>query len=1032
MIDCLECGQPFPGGAFAGNCPVCLARRLLNPPTDADAATDLEPALRQLGELELVEELGRGGMGIIFRARQVGLGREVAVKLMRDGALAQPQDVRRFRAEAAAVAKLKHPAIVPIYEAGEADGQPYLVMELVEGRDLAEMTREAPLATRVAAGLVVGVADAVQHAHQQNILHRDLKPSNVLVDAEGRPRVTDFGLARPLEGNDPITLTGQVLGTPGYLAPEQAQGAMDIGPAADVYGLGSILFHLLTGRAPFVGSSVAETMAQVLHNEPLSPRLLNPSVPQDLASVCLKCLAKRPGERYPSAAAVAEDLGRFLRGESTLARPAGPITRLMGWARRKPALAAAMAFALITLSLGLTLSTWQWRRAVHAVGERQEQLWHSQLLEARSHRISREPGQRIEALQTLRHAAAFRPSLELRNEAIAALLLPDLGPKTNWHAVRLPHGPLAYTGDFKFCSTHRRDGRLVVLDALDAAPVAEMPGTNAEITWLQFSPDDRWLGAGFRDGVVQVWDWRRRELRQSWRTTSTQWNRPVLDFTPEGGGVIRALGGRLERSSFDREPGSRMLLTNALEFVRISPSGNHVACFGEATLELWRLEPPQLLARHEFASTVAAVAWHPHEETVVTGTDANGFFVWDFMMSPPRQVGSVHAAVTHVFFNPLGDLLVASGWGDVTEIWDTRDWTLLLRTSDGFGKHLSRDGRWMALVQEGSGFGIRAFLEPKGLRHWNVPPSLEAPTESARFSRDGRWLATAHHGGWLLWDARRGRIAARRPGNQVQSCEFAGDGSAVYTCDAAGVKRWPIRFEANLGQPDLGPPETLLTNGPPEIDRVALTQDNLKLVAVGEGAGAVLDLKTGQKHEIGDWSRRRAHWLAISPDGAWLATSHHHATNVYVYRLGPTPQFVTNLPTGGGRFAFRTDGKVLAAGAREALTLWDVGTWRFLARWPSEPISRVADVAGYSPDGGLLWVNRADRRIGLRDPNDGSTLASFVGAIDNLAWAVVYDPSGRRCAATSARPALGMWQLDELRVELRDLGLDWSQISDPR
>ena len=260
------------------------------------------------------------------------LDREVAVKVLRDAWLATPVQVKRFRAEAANAAKLKHPNIVAVHEVGEQGGQHYFAMDLVKGTNLAELTRDGPLPPRRAAELVKKVAEAVQHAHQQGVLHRDVKPSNVLLDAQGEPHVTDFGLARPMDDESSLTLTGQVLGTPGYMAPEQAKGGATVGPAADVYGLGALLFHLLTGRAPFVGASAAETLTQVLQQEPLSPRLLNPAVPVDLAAVCVKCLAKSPGERYGSAGELAEDLERFLDGEATQARPAGPVERGVRWA----------------------------------------------------------------------------------------------------------------------------------------------------------------------------------------------------------------------------------------------------------------------------------------------------------------------------------------------------------------------------------------------------------------------------------------------------------------------------------------------------------------------------------------------------------------------------------------------------------------------------------------------------------------------------------------------------------------------------
>src|SRR5262245_47239525 len=346
---CRRCGGPLAGDEIAGNCPRCLATALLSPDRSEPIATVPTPILRRLGDYELLEEMARGGMGVVFRARQVSLNREVAVKVLRDAWLATPVQVKRFRAEAANAAKLKHPNIVAVHDVGEEGGQHFFAMDLVQGQNLAESTRDGPLPPRHAAELVRKVAEAGQHAHQAGVLHRDLKPSNVLLNVEGEPHVTDFGLARPMDDESSLTLTGQVLGTPGYIAPEQAKGGGVVGPAADIYGLGSLLFHLLTGRAPFVSASTAETLTQVLQQEPLSPRLFNPAVPMDLAAVCAKCLEKEPVRRYPSAQALADDLGRFVRDEPIQARPVSPPQKLWRWCRRKPALAGTLASALLLL-----------------------------------------------------------------------------------------------------------------------------------------------------------------------------------------------------------------------------------------------------------------------------------------------------------------------------------------------------------------------------------------------------------------------------------------------------------------------------------------------------------------------------------------------------------------------------------------------------------------------------------------------------------------------------------------------------------
>ena len=265
---CCRCGAALAGDELAGNCPRCLATALLSPEGPEPETRLAVRVLRRLGDYELLEEVARGGMGVVFRARQVSLDRIVAVKVLRDAWLATPAQIKRFRAEAANAAKLKHPNIVAVHEVGEQGGQHYFAMDLVEGKNLAELTREGPLPPRRAAETVKKVAEAVQHAHQEGVLHRDIKPSNVLLDAQGEPQVTDFGLARPMDDESSLTLTGQVLGTPGYMAPEQVRGER-VGPAADVYALGAILFEILAGKAlhPSSEAGLADTITHA-HRDP--------------------------------------------------------------------------------------------------------------------------------------------------------------------------------------------------------------------------------------------------------------------------------------------------------------------------------------------------------------------------------------------------------------------------------------------------------------------------------------------------------------------------------------------------------------------------------------------------------------------------------------------------------------------------------------------------------------------------------------------------------------------------------------------
>lgn len=370
--NCPQCGAALTAEAPEGLCPACmmkagLASGGLNPnaatvgssPTQA-INPEAGVRVRYFGDYELLEEIARGGMGIVYKARQVSLKRPVALKMILAGEFATEAELKRFRTEAEAAANLQHPNIVAIHEIGEHNGQHYFSMDYVEGRNLAELTNGQPMQAQRAAGYVKTIAEAIHFAHQRGTLHRDLKPQNVLIDTSDRVRITDFGLAKQTQRESSLTQTGVVMGSPSYMPPEQATGRHDqVGPHSDVYSLGAVLYELLTGRPPFLAESAMATMMKVVEQEPASPRKLNPHVPPDLETICLKCLEKRPERRYSSARALAEELDRFLRHEPIQARPASALRKAVSWSRRHRALMTAAVSAVVLLLAGLAYGLWQ-------------------------------------------------------------------------------------------------------------------------------------------------------------------------------------------------------------------------------------------------------------------------------------------------------------------------------------------------------------------------------------------------------------------------------------------------------------------------------------------------------------------------------------------------------------------------------------------------------------------------------------------------------------------------------------------------
>jgi len=366
MRICRNCGAKIFSDAPEGLCTGCVLEAAIG--VSPDAAAEIAPGradnpapqkvtraaelLGELGDYDLLEEVGRGGQGVVFRATQKSLNRTVALKVIRLGQWASKAHLKRFRLEAEAAARLEHPGIVPIHEVGERDGSCYFSMKFIEGGQLDEVARREPIPIRRAVELIAKVARTVHYAHEHGILHRDIKPGNILLDAKGEPHLTDFGLARLVESDSSVTQTLDVLGTPSYMAPEQATGNnAAVSSVTDVYGLGAVLYQLLTGQPPFAGGATYETIKLLLDTEPRQPRLVNPKIDRDLSTICLKCLEKDPKRRYSSALALAEDLERWLNYEPIAARRTGLLARGAKWVRRNPT-SALLAACLVVIAAG--------------------------------------------------------------------------------------------------------------------------------------------------------------------------------------------------------------------------------------------------------------------------------------------------------------------------------------------------------------------------------------------------------------------------------------------------------------------------------------------------------------------------------------------------------------------------------------------------------------------------------------------------------------------------------------------------------
>ncbi|MCZ7641321.1 MAG: serine/threonine-protein kinase [Verrucomicrobia bacterium] len=800
---CPRCGAGRAPDTVAGLCPACLLQDVLaepeSPGTEAPevdsaalAAVGLAPAppvaaTDRFGDYRLEGEIGRGGMGIIYRAHQLSLNRDVALKMILAGPLNSSDFARRLRVEAEAAARLDHPHIVPIYEVGEHEGQPFYAMRLVEGLNLAQALKAGPFEPRAAATLLVTVAQAVQHAHERGVLHRDLKPSNILLDAAGQPHVSDFGLAKFVHQDSSLTLSHAALGTPSYMAPEQAAGgSKTVTTAADVYSLGAILYELLTGHPLFRAETPLEAIRNILEREPERPSRVNPRVPRDLEIICLKCLQKEPGRRYGSAGALAEDLARWLESRPIRARPTGWIERGWLWCRRKPALAAMAGALVVTLLVASAVAAW---RIAVARGHQRREAYYSAVALAEKFIQDGRPDRAMELLvqcpEALRHwewgylvaqchqeilsipahprvtgvgavsvrAVAFdAPGARLLTlgqegrlkvwDAADGQALWSLGdtqhPVTGW--ALHPQAP-----ELLFCQTTGVLRRMSLEDQREL-PVPPAVAEAGPIRGLAYAADGTRAASVTAQGWVRLWDTASARVR--WQVSLGAMEGEELVRREAATGVGRDYDvTRNPRVFFDSGGGRLIVEGMVTAWWLAADSGEVVACRKLDPLEQWGI-------------------WvSPDGESVVALGNRGELELWHGQQAG-RQLGPVfagHARVQRwVAFSPDSRYFCTGGDAGTARVYALPGGEEVRRlTGHVCGGLFSPDATRLAL------YGSRRLVPVLNLERADQDLTLRGhlmTVGSAAFSSDGRRLATADWNGTVkVWSGLPGRSAWPAP-----------------------------------------------------------------------------------------------------------------------------------------------------------------------------------------------------------------------------------------------------------------------------